>query len=75
MAEHVILWVRGMSCTGCEQRLAKALGRLEGVGAVTADHTSGHVRLRLDPALVDGRTLAERIETAGYELVEKNSLW
>lgn len=69
MAEDVTLWVRGMSCTGCEQRLGKALGRLDGVREVSADHTSGRVVLRIDPALVDRPALAERIEMAGYEVV------
>lgn len=70
MAEDVTLQVRGMTCTGCEQRLGKALGRLDGVREVTADHTSGRVALRIDPDLVDRSALAERIETAGYEVAE-----
>lgn len=68
MAENVTLQVEGMTCTGCEQRLGKALGRLDGVREATADHRTGRVRVRFDPAVIDRAALAAQVHTAGYEV-------
>jgi copper chaperone len=70
MGNIVELQVEGMDCAACEQRLQTVLGRLDGVGHVAADHTSGRVRLRFDPGRVAVATVeetaTERIETAGF---------
>lgn len=68
MAENVTLQVEGMTCTGCEQRLGKALRRVDGVREATADHRTGQVRVRFDPAVTDRAALADQIHTAGYEV-------
>jgi copper chaperone CopZ len=68
MAENITLQVAGMTCTGCEQRLAKALGRVDGVREATADHRTGQVRVRFDPAVTDRVALAAQVHTAGYEV-------
>ncbi|MBE9376341.1 copper chaperone [Allosaccharopolyspora coralli] len=68
--DTVQLQVTGMSCSGCEQRIAKVLGRVDGVREVSADHSSGHVHVRLGPELADRAVLVERIEAAGFEVTE-----
>ncbi len=68
--ETVVLQVQGMSCSGCEQRIGKVLGRVDGVRGVVADHECGRVEIRIGPELADRSVLAERIEAAGYEVVE-----
>ncbi len=60
------LQVQGMSCSGCEQRIGTALRRLDGVVEATADHVTGGVRLRLDPARTDRGAVVDRIVLAGY---------
>ncbi len=60
------LQVQGMSCSGCEQRIGAALRRLDGVVEATADHVSGEVRLRFDPAGTDRGAVVDRIVLAGY---------
>ena len=62
--------VNGMSCTGCEQRIATVLGRLDGVGTVEADHREGTVRLDYDPSLVTPGTITARLADAGYQRTE-----
>lgn len=69
MSQTVTLQVKGIDCTGCEQRLGVALHRLEGVYEAAADHRTGRVRVRFDPAATDQAALVERIVTAGYEVV------
>lgn len=64
------LTVTGMSCTGCEQRIAIVLGRLDGVGTVEADHQGGTVRVDYDPSLVTPDTITDRLADAGYERSE-----
>lgn len=58
--------VKGMTCTGCERKLQAALGRLEGVSAVEADHGAARVRISFDPEQVDKQRLRAQIEKAGY---------
>lgn len=62
--------VNGMTCTGCEQRIATVLGRLDGVGTVEADHRDGMIRLDYDPSLVAPETITARLADAGYERSE-----
>lgn len=68
---RVSLTVGGMDCTGCEKRIAAALGRLEGVGRVEADYLTGTVVIEYDPAAVKEPALIRRLEDAGYELTTK----
>jgi copper chaperone len=68
--ETVVLQVSGMTCTGCEQRLGTVLRRVEGVREVRADHTTGRVDVRAGPELADRSVLGERIENAGFDVVE-----
>lgn len=71
--ESWVLQVEGMSCTGCEQRIATVLRRVEGVSGVVAEHTRGRVEVRADPAVTDRPVLVERIEAAGYHVAEEVS--
>ena len=64
------LLVEGMSCGGCAQRISAVLRRVEGVSDVRADHTSGRVEVRVDPAVVRRAVLVERVEAAGFRVVE-----
>lgn len=66
--EQLELKVSGMTCTGCEQRIAKALSRLEGVVRSTANHETGQVRVVFDPARTSERAVRSTIEQAGYEV-------
>jgi copper chaperone CopZ len=68
--DTLLLQVAGMSCTGCEQRIDALLRRVEGVREVSADHTTGAVRIRVGPELADRGVLAQRLATAGFEVVD-----
>jgi len=62
------LKVSGMTCTGCEQRIAKALSRLEGVVRSTANHQTGQVRVVFDTARISEQAVRSVIEQTGYEV-------
>ena len=68
MATTVTLQVNGMDCANCEQRLGTALQRLDGVSEARVDHRSGEVVARFDPVVTTQQAVAERVETAGYEV-------
>lgn len=58
--------VKGIHCAGCEQTLALALSRLEGVRDVKADRRAERVVVVHDPSGASERTLRERIEFCGF---------
>ncbi len=64
--EQLTLRVSGMSCTGCEQRVQKALGRLEGVQRSGADHRRAEVRVVFDAARTSEQAIRACVERAGY---------
>jgi copper chaperone len=64
--QTLMLTVGGMDCSGCEQRLQRLVGRLEGVRRVTADHQRGQVQVVLDPATVTPAAVQAAIQQAGY---------
>ena len=67
--EERILRVSGMSCSGCEQRFVTVLSRIEGVVRSSADHTTGEVRVVLDPGRNSEEAISDAIERAGYAVV------
>jgi copper chaperone CopZ len=66
VVEQLDLKVSGMSCGACEQRIEKALTRLEGVVQSAADHRAARVRVMFDPADTSERAVRSCIERAGY---------
>lgn len=69
--ETITFEVRGMSCGGCEERIAAVLRRVEGVREVTADHATGQVQVRAGAELSDRQVLVERIDAAGFAVVKE----
>ncbi len=62
------LTVKGMTCSGCEQRVGQALTRLEGVSDAKADHKAERVVVEHDPTRADEQALRARVIEAGYEV-------
>jgi copper chaperone len=65
--ERYELRVEGMSCDGCEQRVAKALETVEGVKRTDADYTTGTVEIAAESGTEDAAQRA--IHDAGYDVV------
>lgn len=64
--EQVDLRVTGMTCHACEQRIQKALARVEGVVQSVADHRAERVRVMFDPGRTSQDAVRSCIERAGY---------
>lgn len=68
MTDQLVLQVGGMTCTGCESRIEKVLGRLDGVRSTAADHRSGEVRVIFDPEQTSAPSISAAITKAGYDI-------
>lgn len=68
--EQLQLKVSGMDCTGCEQRIERALGNLEGVVRSQASHQAGEVRVVFDEHKTRLDEIRACIARAGYEVSE-----
>ena len=66
--EQVDLDVSGVSCGACEQRIEKALTRIDGVVQSAADHRAARVRVMFDPARTSEGAVRSCIERAGYSV-------
>ncbi len=68
MTTELTFQVKGMHCGGCEQNVAFALGELDGVVDVEADHTAETVKTTLADDAVTPEEIVEAIEAMGYEV-------
>ena len=66
--KEIILKVNGMMCGGCENRVKNAIGNIDGVENVTADHTTGKVIVNANDN-VSEEAIREAIEDIGYEIL------
>jgi copper chaperone CopZ len=60
--------VEGMTCTGCEDAVKRAVGTLNGIAGVEASHETGKTTVHFDRTIVDGQALKATIESAGYRV-------
>lgn len=66
--KEIIINVKGMVCTGCENRVKNALKNLDGVKEVTADYNTGIVKV-ISNEEVSEDILKEKIDDIGFEVV------
>ena len=67
--KEIIIKTNGMVCGGCENRVKSAIGSIEGVEEVNADHTSGVVTVKANDN-VSEETIKTKIDDIGFEVVE-----
>jgi copper chaperone len=68
MNDQLVLYVAGMTCTGCESRIGNVVGRLDGIRSTMADHRSGEVRVLFDPDQTSVDDIGAAITKAGYDV-------
>lgn len=68
---EISLKVKGMMCRGCENRIKNALGNIEGIEKVTANHTTGEVIINCNNT-IDKKIIEETIEDIGYEIIRND---
>ena len=63
-----MLAVEGMHCAACVRRVERALVRVDGVSAASADFLTGRAILEIDGESPDREEFAAAIKAAGYQL-------
>ena len=66
---ETVIKIKGMVCSGCENRVKNVLKELRGVKEVEANHNKGEVKITSSDRL-DKEILKKRIEDLGFEFVE-----
>lgn len=56
-----------LHCAACEQRVARLLKTVEGVGQVRAQADRQRIDVLFDTAVLDLKSIAARLSEAGYE--------
>ncbi len=59
--------VRGMTCSGCSNGVARTVGALEGVTSCEVDLATETARVLFDAAITTPRRIIERIQQMGYD--------
>ncbi len=67
--KETVLNVKGMMCSGCENRVKNAIKNLEGVEKAEADYKTGKVVITANDA-INPEQFKEIIEDIGYEVVK-----
>ena len=68
--EKQLIYVEGMTCSGCERTLEHALIRLDGIHAVHADYQKGQLDVQFTVPCTREQ-ICEAIEKAGYTVTDK----
>lgn len=69
--KEIKIKVDGMVCGGCENRVKNAVGSIEGVTDVTADHTTGIVVVTSSDNVLEN-VVKEKIEDLGFDIVKED---
>ena len=65
------LRVEGMSCTDCEQSIAKGVKQLPGIDSISANYLDSTAFVRFDTAKTNLALISKAIEGRGYQVVKK----
>jgi copper chaperone CopZ len=63
------LRVEGMTCTECEQSVAKGVNELAGIDSISANHLDSTAFVRFDSNKTNLDEIKKAIEGRGYEVV------
>ncbi|HZL10660.1 MAG TPA: heavy-metal-associated domain-containing protein [Prolixibacteraceae bacterium] len=65
---EVNLKIEGMTCTECEQSVAKGVNELAGIDSISANHMDSTAFVRFDASKTDLAKITKAIEDRGYEV-------
>jgi len=73
LVNQVVIDVRGMTCTGCENHIEYTVNELDGVQSVDASYEDGTATVGFYPAKLKYEEIVTAINSTGYTVIEKNS--
>jgi len=65
------LRIEGMSCTNCEQSVAKGVNELAGIDSISANHLDSTAFVRFDSNTTNLAEISKAIEGRGYHVASK----
>nr|MBA3231645.1 heavy-metal-associated domain-containing protein [Acidobacteriota bacterium] len=65
MDTALTLPVSGMTCSGCENAVVRAVGRMSGVAGVAVSHADATVTVAFDPTVVTQAEIEKKIAVLG----------
>ncbi len=65
---HAYLPIEGMDCSDCVMVLEHAIGRLDGVLAVSVNYAAGNMRVEFDGQKVNRAAIERRVRSLGYTI-------
>ncbi len=68
--EKKILKINGMHCTGCSQRLEKALKNTDGIESAAVDFDTREAKVSYDASKISLEGINEIIADVGFEVEE-----
>jgi len=72
--QNITLAIKGMTCTGCEAMITKALMSEEGIYKVCSiDYKAGTAEVCIDPTKMESAKLASFVTGTGYEATVTNA--
>ena len=66
------LYIGGMTCTNCPQKIKKALTGLPGIKTVSVSYEVGTARIEFDPGRISLIRIRQTIEALGYEVLPES---
>ena len=68
--EEIVLKINGMHCTGCSQRLEKALKNTEGIEDATVDLESREANVSYNAENISLHDICDVVADVGFEVEE-----
>lgn len=66
----MVLKIKGMTCSHCEQSITRALLATDGVSAAMASAKAGTATVTFDPVRASVPKLKQAVSAAGYEVTD-----
>lgn len=73
MQETKVFQVKGMTCSSCEMKIERMVGRIEGVSEVKTSLAKSEVKVGYDPEKVNSESIIAAILKLGYEVGKDGS--
>ena len=65
--DKAVFQIKGMSCTGCAMRLARVIGKMDGVARADVDFETNRLQVEYDAGRTDLVKIADQAEAIGFD--------
>ena len=66
--DFTVIGEQTIHCSGCEERISKALHRMAGIDDVQASAQTQHVVVSINPERASAKEVREKLEQMGYHV-------